>query len=1153
MAGTKQEHTILLRARDEATKVFKSLGSQGLRSVAALGRKIREGAKDLISLRKNAKRAFTALRTGALLAGRALKTVLVPGIGQLVLALSGLAIFVTITRSAAEFGKTMAEVSTIVDTTVVDIDALSAAVLDLSAAQGSRELETAKALYQSISAGVGDASEAMVFLEKANRLAVGGVAELSSTVDVLSSILASYNLKVGQTERLSDILFTTVKNGKTTISELSTSLGQVTPIAAQFGVTFEELTAAIGTITLSGVQTAEAATQVRAALVALGKKAGEVDELFRNRLGKSFDDQTIATRGLVPVLQDLRNALGGSDTALLAFLGRVEAANATLNLTGRNVEKFTRLLRENEKSAGAAGEAFEKQIASPAFRVAQTINALRIEFLRVGQAILLAATEAIELGGGLDGIREKGRIVASVLAELASAGVRGFGVWLQAVDDVIAAMGGVENVTKVAIQASKVFTAAILTGLQLIRREVNRLVQILITLPAALRSLKADLPGVLGGTETRAELKKQLDAIEADIGKFVDRRAQLFREAGQDAAFLRDEDLFFGTGLTGRQKLVLQTLNQDLERASQERRGILARFADAPLSEEEAFGRLRAAAEVGSQNVTGALGLVSAEYEKLLDLLNKEIGPGLDSSITGALAKLGAKGLAKIPALLALEAGAVQDLVAQANEALLGLSVEVPVELNAADIEANLAKSLEFGRLEATFLEQAARTDKERLAVVRQTADLREQELRTRARESGFDTEQLARLLELQAAQEKILQGQALSFESFGAELERLQGRLLPTVESQTRAINDWSKAEIERIKLLQIDLGLTAEQVKQLTLLVEKIRQQGVVATETTERLITWEAVFDTLGTSIRTNLVDQLASVATQAGDTSEAWRQMATQILGDLARITAQKGLQAALGGTRVGTFLGVGDPSVAAPGETATAAAQGEAQAIRISAALTEGSAALNTASGAVSASGIKVAAGGEGMVVGAAATDKAAIALIGAASTWDITAGLIIKAAAALAASAKAVAAAQIVSTAAGGGGSPDLAAMGGVWRGGFKPIASAAHQAGLKFGAFASGSPGISQPTLGMVGEGKFTEAVIPLPDGRHVDARIKGGAGHTTIYEGDRWFVDAIDVQSFDRALRKSGGTVRALNNESLAQSRESRRRVRRVARGRG
>jgi tape measure domain-containing protein len=59
-------------------------------------------------------------------------------------------------------------------------------------------------------------------------------------------------------------------------------------------------------------------------------------------------------------------------------------------------------------------------------------------------------------------------------------------------------------------------------------------------------------------------------------------------------------------------------------------------------------------------------------------------------------------------------------------------------------------------------------------------------------------------------------------------------------------------------------------------------------------------------------------------------------------------------------------------------------------------------------------------------------------------------------------------------------------ANGGVAGGGWKPF---------PVRAFANGGM-VNGPTLGLVGEGKYNEAIVPLPDGRSIPVQMKGGGG---------------------------------------------------------
>ncbi|MBK8191610.1 MAG: phage tail tape measure protein [Vampirovibrionales bacterium] len=79
------------------------------------------------------------------------------------------------------------------------------------------------------------------------------------------------------------MFFTTVRLGKTTIPELSASIGGVTGVAANGGVAVEQLGAAIATLTSAGINTAEGFTALKAtisAILAPGEQAKKTCRRF---------------------------------------------------------------------------------------------------------------------------------------------------------------------------------------------------------------------------------------------------------------------------------------------------------------------------------------------------------------------------------------------------------------------------------------------------------------------------------------------------------------------------------------------------------------------------------------------------------------------------------------------------------------------------------------------------------------------------------------------------------------------------------------------------------------------------------------------------------------------------------------------------------
>ncbi len=196
-------------------------------------------------------------------------------------------------KSAVEFESSMREVNTMMGLGQDEFKAFSKDVQDLSAEMGVSAVDSAKALYQAISAGV-PKENVLEFLKIATEAAIGGVTDTETAVDGLTTVINAFKLPMEDAQKVADIMFTTVKGGKTTFAELSASMFNVAPIAAAAGVSFEEVSAAIATMTKQGVPTSVATTQIRAALQQLLKPTSAMIEGM-DKLELSFFNETEAS------------------------------------------------------------------------------------------------------------------------------------------------------------------------------------------------------------------------------------------------------------------------------------------------------------------------------------------------------------------------------------------------------------------------------------------------------------------------------------------------------------------------------------------------------------------------------------------------------------------------------------------------------------------------------------------------------------------------------------------------------------------------------------------------------------------------------------------------------------------------------------------
>jgi hypothetical protein len=107
-------------------------------------------------------------------------------------------------------------------------------------------------------------------------------------------------------------------------------------------------------------------------------------------------------------------------------------------------------------------------------------------------------------------------------------------------------------------------------------------------------------------------------------------------------------------------------------------------------------------------------------------------------------------------------------------------------------------------------------------------------------------------------------------------------------------------------------------------------------------------------------------------------------------------------------------------------------------------------------------------------------------------------------------------------------GGPLTAANGAVWKGGFQ--------------AFANGGV-VSGPTLGLIGEGKYNEAIVPLPDGKSIPVQL-GGRSARDLMGGNAPGMPAAPALNMKFETTKING-VEYVSREQLEQAMASTRRL--------
>jgi TP901 family phage tail tape measure protein len=326
---------IRITATDGASGVFQKVGS----AAETAGQSIERAGKSGTA-------AMDGLESSAQSVGQSIQTV-----GQSLAAFGG-AISVALGFAAGKataFGAAMANVSSISGQSGAALAQTTQEVRDLGVALGVSPTGMAEALYEVNSSGFAGA-EGMRVLEQSTIAAQAGLTSTAVSGKALAGVLNAYSLSADQAGNVSDVLFKTVESGVITFEQLAANLGSTTPLAAQLGVSLEELGAAYAELTLQNISAAQAETAIAALMRSTIQETTAMTAAIQE-YGFASAEALIQSQGLAGFLDFLAQASGGTTAGLTDLLGSAEATTAALALMRNEGDNFRETLAGMEAAA----------------------------------------------------------------------------------------------------------------------------------------------------------------------------------------------------------------------------------------------------------------------------------------------------------------------------------------------------------------------------------------------------------------------------------------------------------------------------------------------------------------------------------------------------------------------------------------------------------------------------------------------------------------------------------------------------------------------------------------------------------------------------------------------------------------------------------
>ncbi|KON90391.1 hypothetical protein AF332_20565 [Sporosarcina globispora] len=340
----------------------------------------------------------------------------------------------------------------------------------------------------------------------------------------------------------------------------------VGPVANSLGMSIEEVSAAIGIMTNSGLDGSSAGTALRAALLALNNPAKEQEKLMKE-LGFSMKDGNGEAKSLAEMFGDLTKATKdmtqAEKVATIAKLVGTEASSGMLSVMEGGVDQLEEFTKSLEDSAGASKEAAAIMKDNLNGAVDELTGALESAGIKVGNEFLPMLTD----------ITKKGAEVVSTVGEMDMSAVKtgtAFAGTAAAIGLVISTVGKLAIATKGLMvsmgPAGWLITGLSLLGGALVAAKVHQEEMKEVTLETAYSMIEsADSLKLTIDKYDQLSQKSKLSTDE--LGRFLDINSEIAKTADPNVvARLKDEQerLREKSGLSNEEFAEMLRLNQEL-------------------------------------------------------------------------------------------------------------------------------------------------------------------------------------------------------------------------------------------------------------------------------------------------------------------------------------------------------------------------------------------------------------------------------------------------------------------------------------------------------------------------------------------------------------------------------------------------------------
>lgn len=299
-------------------------------------------------------------------------------------------------KMAIDFDKNMTKIQTLVGATASEVNDFRKDVLKLSGQTAQAPADLADGLFFLTSAGLKGAN-AMETLESVSKGVAIGLGEQADLAKVAAAAQNAYGEDTMSASQALDIFGGMVKTGMFEASDLASVLGTQLGLAANLGISFEELGAMISTYTKTTGDANAATTGLSGVMMSFAKITPKQEKALAS-VGMTVDGlrQKLSTQGLQATLIEMQTAFQNNNVDLSEFFSKSQALKGVLGVLGNQTETYREVLDDLSNSAGFVNDGFETVSQTAGFKLEKSFNKLKLAATEIGAKLIPIAVKGAQ-------------------------------------------------------------------------------------------------------------------------------------------------------------------------------------------------------------------------------------------------------------------------------------------------------------------------------------------------------------------------------------------------------------------------------------------------------------------------------------------------------------------------------------------------------------------------------------------------------------------------------------------------------------------------------------------------------------------------------------------------------------------------------------